>query len=1242
MARLGEIGGVRQKAGMGGSAGTQETTCWSCRWDRRTTRGATLFPSGVWRQGDKPLTEKLAVNVDGVVRPTARSRPLRTKCQLTSFTMPIPRRFKRRAMPLPEQVETFEHFRRLIHSDADLHAGISRYRRRIARNSVGTIVSALMKNTIYRGSIASNPFPKDFSLVKARSYFSRVEPEVEILWNAHILSAYIPDINAFVKMKEAFESLYISGYFERALAVINQIEERFGYSLWSIGIRFVLNQATGGLPANKAALDRIVSTPGLPAITAYLAFFMSYTAEDNVILDDIRRQVNPLEHDIHVYARYHLLPMDLDVIRDPTLCLNFELTSPIVDRFETFVEMSQLCAVREVHLDVLRDTINILQGLDDVRFHNLSFILTGSPLPLPLNDAFKGACDFYTTGDYTSANHELQKLHSSGNELPCSLELSARTAFQLKLSIETSALAPSPLQSIASVFRQYLYLTDELKTSRTALIHACMKTRGLRTFRAVASMMDRQIDTPVVAHRSSNELLWSLSSQLSNPIMLSPLKSISERAYQMLASSTPPGENLAAKLHLLCVSGAPGDANRIMEMNIPSHRALLYSSYAFYNSGNLAAALDRYNEYRIVAGIDWNPRTLSFQYAIFHKLGSLDCALSAFVDAYLTETRYHVLYPLTELVTWAVRTAAANVSAIDRGIALHAFSTHINTSRDGDLSDCLEDVLRSCNVHVPSDLIRTTIPHKRLVYFLRNVATIGRLEDTTRLDTVDDIELERIRILQWLVEVDPPSRPIYIAEVSTITKDQEVAKLSVTLEKSKIYIHEEGLRRKFEAEIKPLFIRYRSMIGEPLLATQIDRIDKMMRKLLRENVDGGAMYLIIPSAELDNMFVSMVQLALDLTGLDPEYGFKTYLSTRLLHGVLPGELQSSFINERLLISGDRDGPESFLASWSESLAAVSPEMRKIIVDQFQTFSKKIVDGIAKLKDSRIRVWSSQTPNGIFKIGIDSTGLQRLRGSLSPSSTYSEFIDRFFAAFWEAMDHCLLAVRSELTGDFRRQMLSNLDSLENGIAKQNFEGRVRGEFLDAIARCRAALSQSIDRVAGWFTRGGTVSTEPFSIARAVQVATIITNNCYPKNRLTPECKDGSEYLMRSELLSPLIDMLTNCFQNTSQHSGVIGRSPKVKVDLVRRQNGDVVITVSSEIGKDVRLEDRRREISDLVDEDDATNLTAVAGEGRTGIRKMKRILKYDLQSGAKLKMEVSPERVVSVWFEIPRRFTWTSY
>ncbi|OAF04947.1 hypothetical protein AYJ54_23295 [Bradyrhizobium centrolobii] len=1009
------------------------------------------------------------------------------------------------------------------------------------------------------------------------------------------------------------------------------IEERFGLSLWLTNAQLTLAHMANGIASQKEILNRIINEPGVDTLYAYLSFYFSYSLEESVTASEVRREFVDASK-IRDYFFYHVLPFNLDEIERPHDCLRLESNSPVIDRFETLLDVMLLSYGRNECLEEVRQAATLLGGLDDFRLSSLQFLLSPSCTEATGDVEFLVACDQYSLGDHRGAAVTISRLIEADPAAAWVYELAARNDSALSIPRSTSSLAGV----IISETKAFLDLSKDLSSVRESLLKLGFRTRKLLASRAVAGLLDRVLDLPISETFSAAQSVFCMSCPLIQPSHYKILEKVEERAFEKLTAQRRTSSSVAHQIGVIAASSTD-DAPQVMaQMSVPAKRANLYLAYNAYNERRYSDATRYYAAYRAIDPQLTSPRTLAFEYALYRRQNQLGQALTAFVDAYFDHSRSHSLYSMEEFVDWAVSQAVADNTALDRSILLHVFSTYYGSVHDGDLSDALEDILDHFGVRLPSELIRENLEKRRLIYVLRFVANIDRLEDTTRFASLNEIETERILILQWLVQNDPPNRNAYTQEISSITKDQEVARLSVQFERSKIYVHEEGIRRTFDTEIKPQFFRYRQLLADPEVGAQIDKIEQRIRKLLKES-DLEFGYLLIPSTERDSVYFSMIQRAYDILVLDPSHGFKTYLSTRILHGILEGELRASFVNEGLMVSVDGSSKEQeALDRWSEHLNGLGPPVRMEIAKSIVKFSERVTEAIAYLKDRRIRILSKEMPEGLFAIGMSAPAFERLKQSLSSTTTYEEFFERLLLNFWESVELCLRDVKLELSGKFLRQILSAFDSLESSLNGHDAEGRPT-ELLDAIARCRTSFALHLERVSAWFARAGVLAREPFLASAAIRVAERITNNCYPEHPLDVQNTEVGVHEIAGDILNPLVDLLTNSFQNAAEHSGVLDRAPVVRVMVASTVAKDLRFEVVSELSKSVDVDACRAELRELVDEEDVSNPAAVASEGRTGIRKMKRILRHDFQSESKLYIDVSSDNEVVVSFIVPRSY-----
>jgi hypothetical protein len=314
-------------------------------------------------------------------------------------------------------IDSSKDFIRKIHTGRDLRKGISRNRKLLNVNAIPAVVRDLNKSAIYSKNLILNPFPKKIEEIKRWFPLSDAGPTIEFVWTASILSLFINELNAFVALRDRFHDHYLVGKFDEASSVLDEIEALFGFSLWSIDARLRLLQRSQGLSAQKQFLESTISTEGIDPFTAYLFFYLSFSCEENVTTTDIARELDELESanvgaTLVDYFTFRMNPLELTRVRTPSECLRTEENSPIIDRFETFVQMAQLELARSrgERPHHLERCFQLLKDLADPRCVNLGKILARDARGFGPYSSELEYCDEYTRGNYESLSETLENV----------------------------------------------------------------------------------------------------------------------------------------------------------------------------------------------------------------------------------------------------------------------------------------------------------------------------------------------------------------------------------------------------------------------------------------------------------------------------------------------------------------------------------------------------------------------------------------------------------------------------------------------------------------------------------------------------------------------------------------------------------------------------------------------------------------------------------------------------------------
>lgn len=1127
-------------------------------------------------------------------------------------------------------------FRRAIHSTGDLARACNTYRGAIAQEAIPDIVRNLGSVNIYRNLLAPSPFPRSYDQIKPGKFLSRADGQIEALWTASILALFESELADYVGLRDRYQHHVTIGEYSNAEGCLSEVEARFGLSTWSIVSRILLLQLQQGTPSQKEYLESVLNTQGINPVIALMSFFASFRAEPNVSVVEIARELaqmaqHNLSNDLKEYCRYHANPLTLSEVTEPWACVGLENNSPIIDRFETFVDMATLAVIRSDNSDseYLRLALSQLSNIPDSRIGNLVSALGQKPSSAWIDEKFLRVLDAYSVGDYQAAYSSMLEQFRTSSSAAAYWEIAVRT--EIREGLEPFAFPEnSILQRALTELRGLSNLTGVISRARTSLQKVALLCKGHPAEKFIPAFLDRTIDAPIAEHARESQAIWALSSPANNPMHM---KIWSDAFPHVLNEVVARDSSHSATMYLYHYAVC-ADEDAPTPEAIPPARLSLFQGYRAFNSDNFFEARKHLEKSIALSdGVDGLRRSTAL-YATLRRLGEVDVALSLFCDLYMNAESALSVIPLESLAAWVSESVASPSTALHRSIVYHACSVHFGASYDYKLSDAFEDTLDFFGVCRPTELLRIAQEEgpeaKKLIYFLRNVCTVRRLEDSTEFENYDQVEAERIRLLQGLQEIDAERRPEYAAEIRSITQAAEIARLKAEYERNKIYANESGILQSIVDELSDSYLRYCELATKPDLERSVEGIEKRIKQLLRNPANPALemQTLRLPSTERVGLFNSMLTLLTNAFVLSPHHGLQTYLSTRILHGALEGELRASFAVNDLLFSGaDTQG---LATAWQARLNLNQREWFHFEL-ALNRFDKRVSELIGQLKNELIRVRMKEAPNGLFVFEATNDELVELQASVSAATSYDDFVASLVAFLWGQVENSLTVIRAELNGPFARRVESAVDALLKSVVTNVDQSRVR-EFVDAVARARTEFALQLERVVSWFARAGSPPTEPYSIETVVGVATAITNNCWPKKVIDPTVEVASPLQLKGDTLIPLIEVLMNCFQNANQHGSVGGGAPEVRV-VVSRQAKDVRFVVSNSLSFDVKVPELKQELERrIADSLQSSNSPLVAKEGGTGFRKMQRALSVD-SIGHSLSATVSDECWVDISFTL---------
>ncbi|OGU17126.1 MAG: hypothetical protein A2076_04150 [Geobacteraceae bacterium GWC2_53_11] len=202
----------------------------------------------------------------------------------------------------------------------------------------------------------------------------------EFRWCAAIISQNIDLINSFIESRQVIEKEVLDGKNIEALVSLDEMENKFGKTLWGLELKFALIQELEGLKGNKELSNKVSLALKSPLLSV-LVFYISVRNEEKAtvgrivsgVLDYIERQNIP--EFLATYLRFRLLGEMPNTAEGISSILAIDKYSSILDYYETSVELLLLVGsssdqFKECSKD-LKNIVSVLEGINDERLHFL-------------------------------------------------------------------------------------------------------------------------------------------------------------------------------------------------------------------------------------------------------------------------------------------------------------------------------------------------------------------------------------------------------------------------------------------------------------------------------------------------------------------------------------------------------------------------------------------------------------------------------------------------------------------------------------------------------------------------------------------------------------------------------------------------------------------------------------------------------------------------------------------------------
>jgi len=1002
-------------------------------------------------------------------------------------------------------------------------------------------------NIVYK-YIHGNPLPKSYdelgNLGKIEHVPSADQLSAEINWTILSVRKHKTEIQLFLEYKKLYEDAFILGHYELAEDFLNKIESEICCSIWSLEKRFLLLELSKSPEAHKSFLsDFNKGNKGF--FTPTLAHYISNRIEKNFSVSkynaDVFSALAPLRGELgeanRQYYYLRLNPFEYNAYFEFKDILAFESYNSIIDRYLTLVRVLKLVSADKETKPELRyfcfsRAYYLSKKFNDSELFNLLATYQPNSVKAISDKSFNlKIFDYYTSGLYEEAIEEmkvhLQKFPSRFEFYPLYVK-----AFLLSGKIFHLPNEKSNIQNvILNEINNQLSRKIDPFTASTNLSRLSKNLSSFTISEGIFYFINSEIS---IKNYWSNYNLYSLSFE--NPLFSKNYSDSIQR--QNFLKSLLDKHSKSITVELVLRKENDDIESTLADLDIPD-RTKKIELAKFHQVKEHYEKASKLWEELIQSSKDFptiyeiSVRNL---FDCYIKLSELDKAISLYVNNFILNQFIVQKIDCTEIQNIIRQNKFRNVFPT---IDLPLFFT-LSNADENEIHIAYERFNRSNGVEKPSQHFTkiATLDKAKIILFLQLTCTTEIFKHSIFINGSKEGYSERIAICRQLVELNKGDEEIYRRELNSLTNILIIQEGLQQLDESKIYVNEQGLINSELKEYEGLYERYKTIANifkdeskqlvffakEGILAT-VDLGDS------KATIDGKSKFSSHP---LKDVFQDVFEVVTEKF-LHSKFGIAAYLSTRIRHGVLLGEVRPIF--ERFNLISQKDNALKKYREvpyWNTRYSYLQVGQREILQIELAKLSEAVDSLIADLIKKNLQIKTGkENPEGWFNYLFDDRALILYSISLNDVKNYQDFIKKAIEILWARTDLNLEEIRAKIQGEVK-------DKFNNALS--NFTSELKSKLPHAhlpdiytnITTCSTEVQNAIDRIASWFNRSGS-QTSDFTIDKVINIVLENINHSYQSKGIDLTKDIQANLTIKGEYYSHFADLFRIFFDNALKHS-----------------------------------------------------------------------------------------------------------
>jgi hypothetical protein len=1056
-------------------------------------------------------------------------------------------------------------------------------------------------------SIYGNSLPKTIEeLGKGDTLYKPEAEENEIKWLLLSIRKFSKELSLFLILKKDFEKNFLQGNYKKAEKILETIAIDIGYSLWYIESKFLLLEYQNKSEEQKEFLSKI-NEINKHGIIGTLSHFLSYRTERNLsaykydydINSIFRINKNKLENDIRGYYLFRLNIYENRAVQDYSAITLFESNNSVIDRYLILRDVLKNLSLNKLKKDFLLTTVKyIYKKTKDCQILPLIYLFDAkSNIKEYYNDKYTRILDLYYSGLYEETIIECQKF--------------------LLTDVSNFDVIVIYAYSHINIGRDIIKVTEE---QNSLLNQICLKVYELissTTIRKDLIYNLYQINKNVLSFDLSTGIDYFLKKEqnykVNRAFKLLSINSFDPHFTSLYADELEANLYLSNGLKFFADSISIKHRINFLNNNLSRENKISKELYSidtakiFYNQNRFDESIV---EWKLITknyqkNIPITQTALKYWFDCLIKLELYNDAINLFVEQYIFNPNV-VSKINTDSLLEILR--KIRYKGIKRTIDLPIFVS-LTSIDETEKSFILEQFCMVNNASIPSNLFDLTLSNdkNKVGLFYYNVCNSETLKHSIYLNNTIERLTERLNIINFLIEEFPNDKKIYQEELNLITNELIVYEGNQKLEESKIYANDQAIINYELNEIEGLFNRYKTIYKLSLKDKKILVLTKSSYALLR--LDGKEKYneteVKYTDSALLEVFAELFDSILDKY-LFSKFGIVAYLSTRIRHGVLLGEIRPEIDKQNLILN--RIGNTSTYQEskyWNQSAFGLTQTQKNRLHEILSTFSFKIDTLIEDIIRDRIQIKKDgKNENGLFNYEFDKSELYEYAIELAHEEDAKTFSQKLIDIIWKRTDANLEVIREYIDKKIKNKFSEEINYLDTELKKSIFD--VPPLIFTNITECSTIIENKLNKISSWFRRSGSTISD-FNIQRVLEIVWNNTKKSYPK--ILAECSTKFEInpTIKSNFYIHFTDLFRIMLENMFKY-GAYKNNKKEFEFRCYTLNGIMICSFSNDKEKDdgnIPLTSKDGQLT--------IDTAKLISENKSGISKAVKIVKFDLDN-----------------------------